>query len=135
MRLFLVDTLTALVFFTLVAAASELWIAGMALRDVVMTRAIMAPVMVATGRPYGLWRDLWFRRFAPRGRAGVIALDVAAFLSFQVPVYALTLRGSGASGPEMAKAIGSAVFFMILLSRPFGLLLDRMRRLAKVAQT
>ncbi|MBY6155426.1 L-alanine exporter AlaE [Vannielia litorea] len=132
MRLFLVDTLTAVLFFTTVAALSELLIAGMAPAAVLFTRLVMIPVMVATGRPYGWWRDTLFRRFAPRRAAARTALDIAAFISFQAPVYALTLLAAGATAAQITAAVGSALVLMVLLSRPYGLLLDWARRAAGV---
>ncbi|WP_371156088.1 L-alanine exporter AlaE [Jannaschia sp. 2305UL9-9] len=132
MRLAIVDTLTTIVFFTVAAGLSELLIAGMAPGQVLITRLLTIPMMVLTGRPYAAWRDLLFRRMAPSGRVGRTLLDIGAFLTFQVPVYAATLWVAGADLAEMSAAIGSAILFMILLSRPFGLLLDGVRRWAGV---
>ncbi|QDC11164.1 L-alanine exporter AlaE [Oceanicola sp. D3] len=132
MRLFLVDTLTAVLFFTTVAALSELLIAGMEPSAVLFTRLVMIPVMVATGRPYGWWRDMLFRRFAPRRARARTALDITAFISFQAPVYALTLLAAGATLAQTTAAVGSALVLMVLLSRPYGLLLDWSRRMAGV---
>ncbi|AHM04763.1 hypothetical protein roselon_02438 [Roseibacterium elongatum DSM 19469] len=124
----MVDTGTTIVFFTIVAGLTELLLAGMSPREVLVTRALTVPVMVLTGRPYGMWRDMWFRRVPARGLIARTALDIAAFLSFQVPVYAMILWVAGADVGEMAIALGSAVWLMVLLSRPFGLVLERVRR-------
>ncbi|MEI4471825.1 L-alanine exporter AlaE [Frigidibacter sp. MR17.24] len=137
-RRFLVDTATTIVFFTLLATTVELLVAGMEPRAVLATRALMVPVMVLTGRPYGAWRDLVLARLVPPRRGPVMPLaamlaDTAAFLSFQVPVYAATLALAGASAPQVAAAIGSAIVLMALVGRPFGLVLDTARRLARVA--
>ncbi len=128
MRTFLVDTLATIVFFTTVAAFSELVVAGMEPRQVLIARAIMVPVMVATGRPYGLWRDWLFARLRPRSRLAALATDTAAFLGFQVPVYAATLAAAGADGAEIARAVGAAIVFMIAVGRPFGVFLEAVRR-------
>ena len=133
MRRFVVDTVTNVTFFTVVATFSEAVIAGMGAREVLVTRLIMLPVMVLTGRPYGLWRDWVFARLRPARRFARTLTDIVAFLGFQVPVYAATLAVAGADRSEIATAIGSAIVFMILLSRPFGLLLDLCRRWAGVA--
>jgi hypothetical protein len=129
-RLAVVDTTATIVFFTCVAAATELLIAGMTPREVLVTRLVMVPVMILTGRPYGLWRDQIFACISPQGALGRAICDIGAFLSFQVPVYAATLLIAGADGTEMVTAIGSAVVFMVILSRPFGLFLDAARRVA-----
>lgn len=55
MRLTLVDTLSTILFFTILAAMTELYVAGMESADVLKTRLIMVPLMILTGRPYGVW--------------------------------------------------------------------------------
>ena len=60
-------------------------------------------------------------------------MDVLAFLSFQVPVYAATLVLAGAGPAEIAAALGIAVVLMVPLSRPFGLFLEAVRRVASPA--
>lgn len=129
MRRYLVDTITTIVFFTLVAGLTELFWAGMSAQEVLVTRALTVPVMVLTARPYGLWRDFAFRRLAPRNTVARTATDVAAFISFQLPVYAGILAVSGADPSEILRALGGALGGMLLLSRPFGLVLDGVRRL------
>jgi len=133
MRPFLVDTLATVVFFTVVAAFTELVVAGLEPVQVLIARALTIPVMVATGRPYGAWRDRVLRRLRPRGRAGRAAADTLAFLSFQVPVYVAVLALAGAEAREIAVAVGAALGFMLASARPFGLFLEAMRRRFGVA--
>jgi hypothetical protein len=135
MRLFLVDTLATIVFFTAVATFSELVIAGMEPDEVLTTRLLMVPIMIGTGRPYTRWRDWLIARARPQRRATGLLVDIAAFLAFQVPVYGGTLLVAGASIAETVAAIGSAVVFMIVLARPFGLFVDRVRRAFRIAPT
>lgn len=130
MRLALVDTIATIFFFTVVATFSELALAGMEVRQVLVTRALMVPIMVLTGRPYGIWRDWLFIRVGPSRRLARIALDIVAFLSFQVPVYIVTLVVAGADRAEIVTSVGSATLFMIVLSRPFGLFLEFVRQVA-----
>lgn len=127
MKRYFVDTLATVVFFTIVAALSELFIAGMEPGQVLVARMIMIPVMMLTGRPYGLWRDWVFARLRPQRRITTVAADIAAFLLFQVPVYVVTLITAGATASEIGAAVSAATLFMILLSRPFGLFLDLVR--------
>lgn len=129
MRVFIVDTLATVVFFTAAATFSELVVAGMTPVEVLTTRLVMVPIMILTGRPYTRWRDWLLRRIRPQRRLAVVATDIAAFLAFQVPVYGATLLIAGASAREAFVAILSAVVFMILLARPFGLFVDRARRI------
>ncbi|WP_209428489.1 L-alanine exporter AlaE [Pararhodobacter sp. SW119] len=129
MRLFIIDTLSTVVFFTIVATFSELVIAGMNPAEVLTTRLVMVPIMIVTGRPYTGWRDWLHRQIRPNRRSGAALTDIAAFVSSQVPVYGATLILAGASLQQAAVAILSAIVFMILLARPFGLFVDRVRQL------
>ncbi len=130
LKRYLVDTVGTILFFTTVAALSELFVAGMEPRQVLIARLIMIPVMMLTGRPYGVWRDWVFTALRPRGWLAALACDIGAFLTFQVPVYVATLAVAGAGVAEITAAVGSAIVFMVLLSRPFGLYLDVLRRWA-----
>mgnify|MGYP001595602028 CR=1 FL=1 len=51
MRLTVVDTLSTIFFFTILAAVTELYVAGMEPAEVLKTRAVMIPMMILTGRP------------------------------------------------------------------------------------
>jgi hypothetical protein len=124
MRLFIVDTAATIIFFTVVATFSELIIAGMEPSQVLMTRLLMVPIMVLTGRPYTGWRDWLFKQLDPQSQFSMTFLDIAAFLSFQAPVYAATLLLAGANWVEIGAAIGSAIVLMVLLARPFGMFVD-----------
>ncbi|MGJ8546363.1 MAG: L-alanine exporter AlaE [Sulfitobacter sp.] len=130
MRLTLIDTLTTVVFFTLLAGLTELYIAGMAPFEVLKTRLLMIPMMLVTGRPYGLWRDYVFAIAKPSGPWRKSLVDGAAFLSFQLPVYALILWIAGAQPGEILTLLATTSVLMFLVSRPFGLVLDAARRLA-----
>jgi len=129
MRIALVDTIATIAFFTVVATFSELVLAGMEWRQVLVTRTVMIPVMILTGRPYGAWRDWLFIQVGPSRRLTRVALDIGAFLTFQVPVYVATLALAGADRAEIGTSVGSAVLFMIVLSRPFGLFLEVARQM------
>ena len=135
MKLIFVDTIATLFFFTLIAVFTELVIVGMEPLQVLTTRLIMVPVMVLTGRPYGVWRDWIFVRISPKHSLSRVVVDVVAFLSFQVPVYAATLAIAGANTSEMVTAVGSGTFFMMILSRPFGLFLQFSRQMNGVAHS
>ncbi len=57
--------------------------------------------------------------------------DVFAFVAFQVPVYSATLVIAGATFLEIQAAVGAAIGFMIVLSRPFGFFLEVLRKWAR----
>ncbi len=128
MRRTVVDTVSTIVFFTTVASFTELFIAGMDLREVVTTRLIMVPLMVLTGRPYGIWRDWVFLRIRPTVGWSKAVTDAAAFVVFQLPIYAATLVIAGADTAEIVILLSAVVPQMLILSRPFGLFLEFMRR-------
>lgn len=132
MRKTLVDTIATVVFFTLLAGFAELFVAGMEPRQVLTTRLIMIPMMVLTGRPYGLWRDWMFKTSRPTVSWSKTIIDALAFLSFQLPVYGLTLFIAGADGTEILTLLGTTSILMLMVSRPFGLYLDAVRRWAGI---
>jgi hypothetical protein len=130
MKSYFVDTAATVLFFTVIAALSELVIAGMDPIQVLTARMIMMPVMMVTARPFGLWRDWFFLKFRPRKRMTNFFCDIIAFITFQVPVYVATLVVAGASTAEIGAAVSSSIVFMILLSRPFGIYLEALRNWA-----
>ncbi|MEM1267334.1 MAG: L-alanine exporter AlaE [Pseudomonadota bacterium] len=134
MRAFLVDTVARVVFFTGIAACSELVIAGMTPGQVLAARRIMVPVMALTGRPYGLWRDWVMSRLAPSGRLASVLSETATFISFQGPVSVLTLILAGASLREILLATSPAMVLMVFVGRPFGLCLDLVRRVFRTSR-
>jgi hypothetical protein len=127
--------LALVVFFTVVAGAAELLIAGLAPRQVLISRSATIPVLVLTGRPYGLWRDAILTRTSARGRgrAAILAADTVALLSFQVPIYAAILAIAGAAPDQMIRALAAAAVGMLILGGPYGVFLDWVRRRAGVA--
>ena len=133
MRLTLVDTLSTILFFTILAALTELYVAGMEPTDVLKTRLIMVPLMILTGRPYGVWRDWFFAGTKPTVSWGKSLIDGLAFLTFQLPIYGLTLWITGADFDEISTLLGSTAVLMLIVSRPFGLFLQAMRKLADIS--
>ena len=133
MRLTLVDTLSTILFFTILAALTELYVAGMEPTDVLKTRLIMVPLMILTGRPYGVWRDWFFAGTKPTVSWSKSLIDGLAFLTFQLPIYGLTLWIAGADFDEIGILLGSTAVLMLIVSRPFGLFLQAMRNLADIS--
>lgn len=133
MRLTVVDTLATVVFFTVLASLTELTIGGMEPSEVLTTRLVMIPLMVLTGRPYGAWRDWFFGVTGPTVRWSRALIDGLAFLSFQLPVYALTLWVAGAEAGAIMTLLATTSVLMFAVSRPFGLFLELARRLAGVS--
>ncbi|MDC0138718.1 L-alanine exporter AlaE [Planktomarina temperata] len=132
MKSYFVDTAATVIFFTVVAALSELLIAGMGPTQVLIARLIMIPVMMVTARPYGLWRDWFFSKTRPQRWLPNLVGDIIAFITFQVPVYVATLALAGANASEIVAAVSASIVFMILLSRPFGIYLQAVRNWARM---
>ena len=134
MRKAVVDTLASIVFFTTVAAFSDLNIAGMAPGEELITRLIVVPMMIVAVRPYGIHRDWMFAKTTPTVGCCRRLMDVVEFLTFQLPVYAMTLFVSGASFVQIATLLLTTAVLMVVLSHPFGLYLERVRGWFGVAE-
>ena len=132
MRCFIIDTVATVIFFTIIAASTELFIADMELREVLITRLIMVPMMVLTGRPYGMWRDWFFKVTNPTTQWSRTIVDSLAFMIFQLPIYVLTLAIAGADVKEIISLIVSTSALMLIVSRPFGIYLEHVRAWAGV---
>lgn len=131
MRRTIVDTVTTVVFFTFVASVTELFIAGMAPAQVLVTRLVMIPLMIATARPYSTWRDWFFVRTRPTVTWSKTLIDTIAFVVFQLPIYMATLLWAGASWAEISTLLPVTTAAMVVLSRPFGRSLEVMRHLCR----
>lgn len=132
MRCFMVDTLATIIFFTVIAACTELFIAGMDPSEVFITRLIMIPMIVLTARPYAIWRDCCFKWAQPNTRLYKTVIDALAFMSFQLPIYIITLAIAGADVNEIISLVISSSLLMLMVSRPFGIYLEYIRRYFKV---
>ena len=130
MKAFLVDTIATVFFFTCIVGVLELLVVGLEPKQVLITRLFTLPVIALTGRPYGLWRDWVFVRLRPSRWLTKVFVDVGAFVSFQLPVYVATLAFVGATAAEVLIASGMAIVGMSILSRPFGVFLELIRKRA-----
>lgn len=127
-RSFVADTLALVVFFTLTSGLNERFVAGMSWDEVAVSRAIGAPLMVLTARPYGLWRNWLITKLAPSTAWGVFLADTTALLVFQVPIYAAIIAFGGADGSALLTGTIGFALLMLVLGRPYGLWLEFVRR-------
>ena len=125
---FVADTLALVIFFTIVSGLNERFVAGMGWGEVLVSRAIGAPLMVLTARPYGVWRDWFLQAIAPRMPATRLIFDGIALLAFQVPIYMAILYASGADGRGIVFGAAGFAGLMLLLGRPYGVWLEFVRR-------
>ncbi|MEC9342248.1 MAG: L-alanine exporter AlaE [Pseudomonadota bacterium] len=131
MRRFVADTFALIVFSSVGAGLVEWLVAGLSPAQMLQTRLATIPVIIATARPYGIYRDWVFRSLARAARRefGRAALDIVAFVSFQAPVYAAILFAAGAELRQIALAVSTSVVAMALAGRPYGLFLQFVRRM------
>lgn len=122
------DTLALIVFFTATGIINERWIVGMTWEQVFHARLLGGALMVPVGRPYGMWRD-WVMRHAKDTRVSRLLWDSLALMSFQVPIYAVIIAVSGASGDGLIRGVVGAAVMMLVLGRPYGAFLNAVRRL------
>lgn len=66
---------------------------------------------------------------ARSNRLSKLLWDSAALVSFQVPIYAVIIAVSGASGSGLIKGTLGAALMMLLLGRPYGAFLNAVRKL------
>ena len=125
---FIADTAALILFFTTTGIINERVIAGMTWEQVLYARLLGAVLMVPVARPYGIWRD-WLMRRAGPGRVSQLLWDSAALVSFQVPIYALIIAFSGASGSGLVRGTLGAALMILCLGRPYGAFLNWVRRL------
>lgn len=114
-------------FFTILGALNERYVAGMAWSEVAVARTIGAPLMIVTARPYGVWRDFVMRRFGSSDGFRRSLADGAALLMFQVPIYAAILFSGGAEPEAVTRGSASFAVLMLIVGRPYGLWLDFVR--------
>ena len=127
-RVFIADTAALIVFFTTTGVVNEHFIAGMNWDQVFHARLLGAALMIPVGRPYGLWRDR-IMGYARPGRLSQILWDSIALVGFQVPLYAIIIAVSGASGRGLLLGILGAIVIMLALGRPYGAFLSWVRAL------
>lgn len=127
-RAHVADTTALVIFFTCTGILNERFVAGMTWEEVFHARLLGAALMVPVGRPYGLWRDFVMQK-AGEGRLSRLLWDSLALMSFQVPIYAVIIWISGASGGGLVMGILGAAVMMLALGRPYGAFLNLVRRL------
>jgi hypothetical protein len=133
-RRYLADTSALIVYSTVAGVFVEMVVAGLTVEQCLRARLTAVPIILITGRPYGVYRD-WVWRLS-RAEDGVVArrviADTTAFVSFQLPVYWIVLIIAGASFWQIAAASVTATIILLVSGRPYGALLDVFRRLYRV---
>jgi hypothetical protein len=127
---FIVEAVTMNLFSFAITTPNELLIAGMDFDEFIKTRLASIVINTVTGRPYGVWRDSLLDRMGI-GRDSHFAVkylyDTLAFVSFQLPLYWLSMFIGGAELDEMVKASLPLIFISGMTGRPYGFFLDKFR--------
>ncbi len=129
-RMFLADTIAMVSFSTTLCMLIEVFVAGMSLGQSLTARVAAVPVNLLTGRAYGLYRD-WLFGFLHIGndyRTRTVIGDTVAFITFQLPLYALVLSLARATLGQMAVSGAMMTVIFAITGRPYGLFLDFCRK-------
>ena len=125
----LADTFALITFGLVVGMSVELFIAGLSFEQSLHSRLLSIPANLLIARPYGLFRD-WIMTVGGSERGGPVRsaiLDIIAFLSFQMPVYALLVGTSGASLEQVITACAGQLGALVLMGRPYGIYMQLCR--------
>lgn len=130
-RRFLSDAFAMVVFSFAVGMAVEVLISGLTVSQSLHARLSAIPVNLVTARPYGWFRDrvLSLARAERGGWLRKTAVEVAAFVAFQVPVYMSILLLAGASARQILTSCATLAALSAFMGRPYGVFLDFSRRL------
>ena len=129
-RRYLADTCALLVFATFAGMFTEIVIAGLTVTQSLYVRLAAVPVILITARPYGVYRDwIWRAWRGDEGATRRLLMDTAALVSFQLPLYWMILALVGATLAQIAAASVTTIVILAVPGRPYGVLLDAVRRL------
>ncbi|AMO57271.1 hypothetical protein GZ77_16265 [Endozoicomonas montiporae] len=123
------DTFALITFGIVVGMSVELFVAGLSIEQSLHSRLLSIPVNLLIARPYGIYRD-WIMAQARRVVSGSVVdavMDIVAFLTFQLPVYAVLVGTSGASVDQVITACMGQLGALILMGRPYGIYMQMCR--------
>ena len=123
------DTFALITFGLVVGMSVELFIAGLSIEQSLHSRLLSIPVNLLIARPYGIYRD-WIMvqgRKLAKGSVVDAVMDIVAFLTFQMPVYALLVGTSGASLEQVITACMGQLGALVLMGRPYGIYMQMCR--------
>jgi hypothetical protein len=125
-RNYLADTTAALSFWTMINAFSEIVIARMPWKQVLIARVVGPLLYLPVARLYGLYRDSLVN--GRRSGWGKVLADAFAFTTFEVGYYApMIYFVVGASSRQTLVSCASLAVFTLFSGRPYGLWLELVR--------
>ena len=126
---FIIDNAAMLIFATVTGFIIETQIAGMTVDQSIAARLAAIPLNLATGRPYGVYRDWVLARITLSSRFHVFAAESLIFTAFQIPLYLVVLTIAGVDNEQMLAASLSKIILLGGMGRVYGIFLDSFRRL------
>lgn len=129
-KMLLADTVAMILFSTVMCMMIEVFAAGMTIMQSMIARVAAVPTNLLTGRLYGCYRDMLFRRFDLKKNSLVqTALgDTVAFISFQLPLYVLVLLLAHASVNQIIISATMMTLIFAIAGRPYGIFMDYCRK-------
>lgn len=115
----------------MLGAFVEIVVAGLEPSQSMSIRLAAVPVLLITGRPYGIYRDKLFQRVGhhPVRPLESLLIDSFANATFQVPLYVGLLAWGGASSHQMLVAATTILVVASISGRPYGVFLRYCRLL------
>ena len=123
------DTFALISFGLVVGMSVELFVAGLSIEQSLHSRLLSIPVNLLIARPYGLYRDWAMAQSRKMFNSSLMdsVMDIVAFLTFQMPVYAMLVGTSGASLDQVITACMGQLGALILMGRPYGIYMQMCR--------
>ncbi|MGI9280606.1 MAG: L-alanine exporter AlaE [Endozoicomonas sp.] len=125
----LADTFALISFGLVVGMLVEILVAGLTIEQSLQSRLMSIPVNMLIARPYGIYRDwmMCYSRLFGSRRVGNTVLDIFAFISFQIPVYAALIAITGATMEQVITASLGQIGALMLMARPYGVYMQLCR--------
>ncbi|MCW7551556.1 L-alanine exporter AlaE [Endozoicomonas gorgoniicola] len=123
------DTFALISFGLVVGMSVELFVAGLSIEQSLHSRLLSIPVNLLVARAYGIYRDWVMAQGRKMTRNSLMdsVMDIVAFLTFQMPVYAVLVGTSGASLDQVITACMGQLGALILMARPYGIYMQMCR--------
>lgn len=123
------DTFALTTFGLAVGMSVELFVAGLSIEQSLHSRLLSIPVNLLIARPYGIYRDWIMAQGRKLARGSVVdaVMDIVAYLTFQMPVYAVLVGTSGASLEQVITACTGQLGALVLMGRPYGIYMQMCR--------
>jgi len=113
-KMLLADTVAMILFSTAMCMMIEIFAAGMTVMQSLVARIAAVPTNLLTGRLYGCYRDMLFRRFD-------LKVD-------SLPLYVLVLLLAHASVNQIIISTTMMTLIFAVAGRPYGIFMDYCRK-------